>query len=602
MPGEWLDQAKAFPIDNGAATVKVSDGGNCFNLNSLVTQADDGERLIRPIAVRQFEALMTILGVQPRTAGGIAQAAADWIDSDTSPQSGGAEDETYARATIPYRAANALMSDVPELRAVAGVDPAIYERIRPWVCALPVAELSPLNINTLRRDQAPLVAMLLPDKLSLAFAQRMIDERPPTGYSAVENFWSIPALRGISPPVEVMAQTQIKTRWFALEMQIELGGAELNETALIDGAMSSCKDRTAKLGRRRMSGFVVFLGEDALPWLQVEDGSVVAHGDDLRDCDEVVTAIVPANSITYRNASFEELSPAQALAAARLDAAEFSLGGDRHVAVAEAGDYYVVTEKAKMQDWLARLAMRGLRATAIIPSPSLLPVPASGFVRAELPHETVLRSADAALGEDGVISAMIVGDAPVTTMGQGDFEEAAAAAAEYPPLNLLQGDFASRTDWGAIPGYWRRMAGFVALLAGLTLAIPMAEWTRLTLATAALDDQSATIAAKALGEARASDDAVERLQDKLVDQRGGGAGFLATQAAVVGAIESTPGVELSSLSFDPEGTMHAMIRATSAPETDALRRAIEARDFAVTESAQAGSQGRAEVEFQVRPR
>lgn len=241
LTGEWLDRERAFPIDKGVATVKISDGGNCFNLNSLVVQSSEGDRSIRPVAVRQFEALMSMLGVQPRTAGQIAQAAADWIDSDTSPQPGGAEDETYARAPIPYRAANALMSDVPELRAVAGVDPAIYDRLRPWLCALPVAELSPLNINTLRSDQAPLVAMLLPDKLSLAFAQRMIDERPPTGYSAIENFWSKPALRGISPPLEVMAQTQTKTRWFALEMQVELGGAELNEMALIDGAGSPAK-------------------------------------------------------------------------------------------------------------------------------------------------------------------------------------------------------------------------------------------------------------------------------------------------------------------------------------------------------------------------
>jgi general secretion pathway protein K len=245
LRGEWLDQVKAFPIDDGTATAKVSDGGNCFNLNSLVTQSTEGERIIRPVAVRQFEALMAMLGIQPRTAGAIAQAAADWIDSDTTPQAGGAEDETYARAPIPYRVANALMSDVPELRAVAGVDPAIYERIRPWVCALPVAELSPLNINTLRPDQAPLVAMLLPEKLTLAFAQRMIDERPPTGYSAVENFWSKPALRGISPPLEVMAQTQLKTRWFALELHVELGGTEFSEMALIDGA-----DNPAKIVRR----------------------------------------------------------------------------------------------------------------------------------------------------------------------------------------------------------------------------------------------------------------------------------------------------------------------------------------------------------------
>lgn len=241
LAGDWLDRPNPFPIDNGTATAKLSDAGNCFNLNSLVSQSAEGDRVVRPVAVRQFEALMTIIGIQPRTAGLIAQSAADWIDSDTVPEPGGAEDETYARAPTPYRAANVLMSDISELKAVAGMDPAIYERVRPWICALPVAELSPININTLRHDQAPLVVMLLPDRLSLAFAQRMIDERPVTGYSAVENFWSKPALRGISPPVEVMAQTKIRTRWFALEMQIELGGAELTELALIDGAANPAK-------------------------------------------------------------------------------------------------------------------------------------------------------------------------------------------------------------------------------------------------------------------------------------------------------------------------------------------------------------------------
>lgn len=241
VAGDWLDRPNAFPIDNGHATAKLSDAGNCFNLNSLVSQSEQGERVIRPVAVRQFEALMTIIGIQPRVAGLIAQSAADWIDTDTVPQPGGAEDETYARAPIPYRAANALMADISELKAVAGMEPAIYERVRPWICALPLAELSPININTLRHDQAPLVVMLLPDRLSLAFAQRMIDERPATGYSAVENFWSKPALRGITPPVEVMAQTKIKTRWFALEMRIELGGAELTELALIDGAANPAK-------------------------------------------------------------------------------------------------------------------------------------------------------------------------------------------------------------------------------------------------------------------------------------------------------------------------------------------------------------------------
>ena len=117
LAGDWLDRPNPFPIDNGTATAKLSDAGNCFNLNSLVSQSAEGDRVVRPVAVRQFEALMTIIGIQPRTAGLIAQSAADWIDSDTVPEPGGAEDETYARAPTPYRAANVLMS-----RALAPID------------------------------------------------------------------------------------------------------------------------------------------------------------------------------------------------------------------------------------------------------------------------------------------------------------------------------------------------------------------------------------------------------------------------------------------------------------------------------------------------
>ena len=351
-----------------------------------------------------------------------------------------------------------------------------------------------------------------------------------------------------------------------------------------------------------MSGLVVFLGGEMLPWLRVEDGAIIERGEDLAQSGETVTAIAPASGLTFRVATFTDLSPAQALAAARLEAADASLGSDRHVVVADAGDHYVVTDKAAMQGWLAQLAEHGLTATSLIPAPSLLPVPETGFVRVELPGETMLRSAKAALAEDGTISALIVGDAPVRTLGRSELERAIATAAISPPLDLLHGDFAARADWGAASGYWRHLATLSSAIVVLTLAIPLAQWVRISMSTSALDRQSATIAAKALGEARASDDAVERMQQRLVAQRGGGAGFLATQAAVASAVESTPNVELASLSFDSVGTLRATIRASGRPELDALRNAIGARGFAVTEGAPTTTQGRAEVEFQVRPR
>ena len=137
----------------------------------------------------------------------------------------------------------ALPESLPwdELRAVAGVTHEIYERLRPWVCALPDSDLSPLNINTLTLEQAPLFAMLLPEQLDVPRARKMLAQRPAAGYESLVRFWQLPALEALNPGADVIAQTKLNTRWFALDISIELGSAELQETALIDGALAPAR-------------------------------------------------------------------------------------------------------------------------------------------------------------------------------------------------------------------------------------------------------------------------------------------------------------------------------------------------------------------------
>lgn len=351
-----------------------------------------------------------------------------------------------------------------------------------------------------------------------------------------------------------------------------------------------------------MSAFVVFLGGDSLPWLELEDGGVIGRGEDFREPGVTVTAIAPASSVTFRSAALGGLSPAQALAAARLDASEVSLGTDRHVAVAGAGDHYVMTDKAIMQRWLSQLAERGLVASAIIPAPDLLPVPEEGFLRAVLHDEAILRSAETGLEDDGVISALVVGDAEVRTLESAELEQAIAVAVESPPLNMLQGEFVPRADWSAPAGYWRRLAIYAGVAAAIVLAIPIAQWARLSMATSSTNEQSATISALVLGERSGSEDAIDRLQDKVAELRGGGAGFLPTLGALMTSMETMPNVELGLLSFDPDGTLHVTVRASAQPEVDMLVRAMEGHAFAVSKGAPRAQQGRIEVEMQVRPK
>ncbi len=241
LAGGWNGRITRLPIPNGLASIRIRDGGNCFNLNSLVTGGAAGRLAVRPAGVTQFMALMRVIGIADPDARRVAAGLADWLDSDGIALPDGAEDAAYQRAQKPYRAANAMLSEVSELRAVSGVTRDLYRVLRPWVCALPSTDMSPLNVNTLLPDQAPLVAMLLPGLIDVEQARQIIVRRPPAGWDNISQFWAEPALASVTPDNEVHGQPQLRTRWFALDLDVELAGAQVTETALIDGAATPAK-------------------------------------------------------------------------------------------------------------------------------------------------------------------------------------------------------------------------------------------------------------------------------------------------------------------------------------------------------------------------
>jgi general secretion pathway protein K len=242
LQGNWAGNDVNFPIDGGIASAMLTDGGNCFNLNSLVQDVNGLAFVARPEGAVQFAQLMTLAGATASETRQIAASATDWIDSNGEPLPGGAEDAAYAALPQPYRTANTLMTDPSELRAVAGMTASLYTRLRPLLCALPVTDLSPININTLLPAQAPLLAMLVPG-LDIGRADAILAARPRAGYASVASFWDAPGLLGASDTAR--QQVKLTTRWFGLRLLIELNGAELEEHALIDAAQ-----KPAKLARR----------------------------------------------------------------------------------------------------------------------------------------------------------------------------------------------------------------------------------------------------------------------------------------------------------------------------------------------------------------
>lgn len=237
--GGWNGQERHFPVPGGLITAELRDGGNCFNINSLVKQT--GAVLsARPEGQDQFVRLMALLDVPQAQAMEVMETVTDWIDTNTIPSPRGAEDEHYTRLETPYRTANAVMVDISEIRAVKGVTSEIYTRLAPWLCALPTTDLSPININTLRPEQAVLLAMLSSEP-DIGRSRQFLGRRRDIGYGSLNDFWadSFPASFGAPP--EVQSQVKLATRWFRLDMMVEMQNAFVEERALVDAARSPAR-------------------------------------------------------------------------------------------------------------------------------------------------------------------------------------------------------------------------------------------------------------------------------------------------------------------------------------------------------------------------
>ena len=128
----------------------VEDATGKFNLNSLV----DNNGVVDPVALQKLESLMEQVGVETKWAALIA----DWIDPDTLPINGGAEDSVYAAQTPPYRTPNTFITSPSELLALPEFGRDRYVKLAPFVTALP----RDASINTCSAPGVLLDALIEP--------------------------------------------------------------------------------------------------------------------------------------------------------------------------------------------------------------------------------------------------------------------------------------------------------------------------------------------------------------------------------------------------------------------------------------------------------
>ncbi len=179
----WAQPQRLALASGETINWQLTDRQACFNINALVNAPTDIMADV-PASVQVFTALLANLGVTGAPAEALIDAIADYIDSDETPRRAGAENDYYRTSGDPHTIGGRRLYSVSELRQIKGMTPALYQQLIPFTCALPNDELK-INISTLTRDDAPLLAAMLNNAVQVSDIRALFDKQKRQGWTSI---------------------------------------------------------------------------------------------------------------------------------------------------------------------------------------------------------------------------------------------------------------------------------------------------------------------------------------------------------------------------------------------------------------------------------
>lgn len=208
----WAQTGEPLPTDEGWIRGTLEDAHGRFNLNLLQTPVVDPKDKNPPQGMerynemqRRFIRFMQMIEwddgsqIDPSEAVEVIDAISDWLDEDSNPTGfSGAEASYYNSLDPPVTITNGPMTSVSELLLVKGVTPELYQKLLPYIIALP--EDVKMNINTVPKEiLRSFNRKTVMEPLDEADWQSLVDERnlPEFGYNDVNSFAESPVVQGI---------------------------------------------------------------------------------------------------------------------------------------------------------------------------------------------------------------------------------------------------------------------------------------------------------------------------------------------------------------------------------------------------------------------
>jgi general secretion pathway protein K len=215
---DWAQELPLTPVEGGDVQAKTSDLQARFNLNNLYLSKESSEQEKQQVNIelKLFQRLLVLLDLDES----IAQATADWLDEDINPQfPDGAEDSSYLSSDLPYRTGNSRMGSPTELRLVKGVTTEVYEKLLPYVTALP--QTTAININT----ADPLLLRAIVSELDEGGAEEIASEREENPFKNNQSF--IVKLKGLLEENKVKSEEidpviSVTSHFYQLETQVRM--------------------------------------------------------------------------------------------------------------------------------------------------------------------------------------------------------------------------------------------------------------------------------------------------------------------------------------------------------------------------------------------
>lgn len=127
----WAQPYGPYPLAPGVMLqfAQIEDQQGKFNINNLAPAG-----VYDAASIQEFQQLLMLLGLEPKWA----DLMATWIATDSNmPLPDGAGDSEYLSQAPPYRTANEPVTSISELLALPGFGRTRYNRLAPYIAALP---------------------------------------------------------------------------------------------------------------------------------------------------------------------------------------------------------------------------------------------------------------------------------------------------------------------------------------------------------------------------------------------------------------------------------------------------------------------------------